>query len=814
MRDWSLKPGDPLALTLAADMRLCKSDYLNDHIWELEFGAGEPASLAAHTTYGLRARSMRLFYRFGEMGKTATNPAEFHSPPGLRRFYPNFLAFNFQPFENLEVAAEYWVPESHAIAGRLTIVNRTAFARKLDFELCGLLMPLDGQSLAFSQQQMINVLSGRTGGLVPVLFMTGGPRSGSGPYPSLALELDFDPGMTRSFTWSLAAEASVEASFEHARQVAGRSWDAERARIEMLDAGSLLEIQTGDPDWDAALAFSQESALQLFFPANEHLPKASIVRTRQPDNGYSHEGDGRDYPPAWNGQSPLDVYYLASLLRSVPSARPFIRGLVENFLSVQDEGGAIDARPGLSGQRAKFLAAPVLGSLAWDCYQDSQDQAFLEDVFPRLLAFFQAWLSSRHDPDADGIPAWDHVLQTGFDDHPLFDVWHPWSRGVDISAMFNPELESMLYREATSLILMAEKLDRPVELGMLHQHAALLRASVAASWDARRRLYGYRERLTGQSLPGKLIGRHKGSGEMRPRKAEFEQPVRLLIEVQTNNVSAKRPDVEIAGFATAAGAAEDGPGLQEQHELIEEQHFQWRSGGLVATGRKVYCKISRITIRGLDETDKVLVRTVGGADGEDITLFTPLWAHLPEPEQAQALLTDWLTDAGRFGRPFGIPGVPVMPKPAGANAAILLEAEAVALSVHLPWNQLIGEGLLGYGFRDEAARLTENTMKAVIQSLKQNHVFYERYHAVTGGGLGERGALTGLAPVGLFLRTLGVEIVSSTRVRLEGRNPFGWPVTISYKGLKVVRGPERTEVTFPNGQIVSVSDLAPCTVSQ
>src|SRR5512135_2343903 len=172
MRDWSLscattttELGDPLSLTLAADMRLCKPDYLNDHIWELEIGGGEPASMAVRTTYGLRARNMRLFYRFGEANQVVTNPAAFSRPPRLRRFYPNFLWLDLVPLEGLEVTAEYWVPESHALAGRLTMSNRTSAARKVDFELCGALTPLEGKSLAFTQLHMVNVLSGRTGGL-------------------------------------------------------------------------------------------------------------------------------------------------------------------------------------------------------------------------------------------------------------------------------------------------------------------------------------------------------------------------------------------------------------------------------------------------------------------------------------------------------------------------------------------------------------------------------------------------------------------------------------------------------------------------
>ena len=81
------------------------------------------------------------------------------------------------------------------------------------------------------------------------------------------------------------------------------------------------------------------------------------------------------------------------------------------------------------------------------------------------------------------------------------------------------------------------------------------------------------------------------------------------------------------------------------------------------------------------------------------------------------------------------------------------------MSVHLPWNQLIGEGLLAYGFRAEATRLTAHLMNAVIQNLKQNRAFYQRYHAETGAGIGERNSLHGFVPVGLFMRTLGVAIL-------------------------------------------------------
>jgi hypothetical protein len=166
-----------------------------------------------------------------------------------------------------------------------------------------------------------------------------------------------------------------------------------------------------------------------------------------------------------------------------------------------------------------------------------------------------------------------------------------------------------------------------------------------------------------------------------------------------------------------------------------------------------------------------------------------------------------------FDRPFGIPALPASPASPRLTAREKAEADAIAMSVHLPWNQFIGEGLLAYGLREHAARLTTRLMNAVVFCLKQNGAFYERYHAQTGSGLGERGALSGFAPVGLFLQTLGVQILSPTSVRLEGGNPFPWPVTLLYRGLRVVRGLESTDVTLPNGQSVTVTDPSPCVVS-
>lgn len=297
--------------------------------------------------------------------------------------------------------------------------------------------------------------------------------------------------------------------------------------------------------------------------------------------------------------------------------------------------------------------------------------------------------------------------------------------------------------------------------------------------------------MTGASSSGKVLGRQKGYGTIRV-KDTFEPPVRLLIEVQTKSPGVKRPEIVISEFVTKG-----------ENEVIRGGQFHWRSGGMVATSQQVHEKIGRVQIKGVDRKDRVTVRRVDYS-GEDHTLLLPLWAGVPDGQQAQVITGRTVLNAERFDHPFGIPACPKVPNK---------EADAVCSSVHLPWNLLIGEGLLAYGFRQEAARLVAHFMNGVIKNLKQKHAFYQRYHADTGLGLGERNALSGFAPVGFFLQVLGVQVLSPTRVRLEGKNPFPWPVTIQYKGLVVVRELDRTEVRFSNGKHVTVEDPAPCIVS-
>ena len=795
MREWNLKSGDPLELTLAADARLTQTDYNDDQIWELRLGGGEPPALALQTTFGLRARSLRLFPRFTEGDTSQTDPVTFPRPPVVHQFFPNYIKVQFTPFPDLDVEAEYWVPDSKSISGRVHLTNLSDRPRQIRFEWLAQLTPNDGQRMTPIEMQAAIALHGRTQDLAPVVFLTGGPQTGTGAYPSLRFDLELQPGGAHSIHWSQAGLSEPESSFNRARMVAARPWEAEIARLEMLNAG-LIDIRTGNPDWDAAFALSQKMAFGLFVGPTKNLPAPSFVLSRQPDNGFSLRGDGSDYNHLWNGQSPLEAYYLSGLI--LPSSPDLAQGLVRNFLASQMEDGSIDWKPGLAGQRSRLLAMPILASLAWKIYQSTEDKSFLGEIFNGLLRFTQYWFAPEQDRDGDGIPEWSHPIQTGFEEQPLFSQWQPGAKGVEITTAESPALCALLYRECRSLIQIAGQLNRREPVAALSSLAEHVCTAIESSWGEEQASYQYWDRDTHHSTQGEKLAEGEGNGTLLIQRS-FNEPVRLLIHILTQGETTRHPEIFIHG---------ESAGGQPRLEHITMDQFKWHLGMGRLTGERVYGRIEQIEIQGIDPADQVAIYSVD-YHTLDQTLLLPLWAKIPSAERAELLVHRTIASPQGFWRTFGLAGCP---QPAHTHSAEGLE-RSFCQDVHLPWNTLIGEGLLEYGYQSEAAEIITRTMAAVTRSLKQEQAFRRYYHAETGQGSGEWNALSGLAPMGLFLDVLGVRLISSTKVALQRFNPFPWPVTVKFRGITILRHKESSMVIFPDGQTANIDDPAPRVVS-
>jgi hypothetical protein len=637
--------------------------------------------------------------------------------------------------------------------------------------------------MAIEEIQAAPVLLGASGNLKPLVFLTGGAQPGSSVYPSLSLTIMLPPGGVHQLIWSQAARETPESSFALARQTAARHWEAEIARIERVNAGA-IEIHTGDPDWDATFALSQKLAHGLLVGPTANLPHSSFVLSREPDQGYSLRGDGSDYNHLWNGQPSLESLYLASMI--LPDAAQYTSGFLKNYLSTQEASGFIDWRPGLGGQRSRLLATPVLCNLAWKTYEACGDIEFLRDSFPHLLKFLEAWFDPQHDRDGDGSPEWDHPMQAGTEDTPLFSRWQPWSVGVDIVTSESPGLNVLLYMECQVLLEVARLIGERRAVATLRSWSKKLRTAIQESWDEEAACYRYRDRDTHKTPAIELLGKRKGTGFILIDR-QFDEPVRLLIHIDTSAETTLHPILFVHG-SNASG--------KNIVERIEPTQFKWYLGRARMTGERLYLAIEKIEVQGLSSDDTIQVYQAG-YQGQDLSLLLPLWAGIPKTRAARLIVEQTLRNPATFWQPFGLPFCGESPTE---------EDSSLCYAVNFAWNSLVIEGLMRYGFTEYAAELINRLMNVTIQSLKQDGAFRRSYHARSGSGMGDRNALTGLAPLGTFLMVLGVKIQTTKRLELRGSNPFPWPVTVKYRGLTILRQKDKTTIIFPDGQTITTQD--------
>lgn len=785
MQNWNYSPENMISLTLAADARLSSTDYANDQIWELKLGNSEPPAISLETTFGLRARLCRIFPRFIHNGKVVNDPSQFSEPITIHRYYPNYLELSFKPFSCINVKLEYWVPNSQVIAGRIIITNLTREKCTTQFELVEMLLPSsDGSRMVLNEIEMATLLAGKTTNIFPVLFLTGGAQAGKSAYPSLQLSFTIPPHGNQEAGWVHASLADVDKSYEQIKEVVNKNWAAEIARLTRINSND-LEIHTGNKDWDTAFSLSQNLAYQLILqPAGQFKPP-SIVYSRKPDQGYSLVGDGTDYNYLWNGQTPFDTYYILNLL--LPSSPELVRGLVENFLDVQTSQGEIDLKPGLASQRSHLLATPLLANIVLQLNDYYEDDEYLGTVYPRLFSFFQSWFTSSHDIDGDHFPEWDQALQTGFEDLPYNSPYQPWSSGVDISIMESPSLCAYLYRECISLMRIGEILNDTYSIKKLESYAENLKSVAEQTWSEEYACYQTRDRDSHIGEKGEILGVRTGEGIIEIQK-EFNKPVRPIIFIESQREITHPTKIFIHG----TGAADS-----HRVEHITANRFHWQHGYGYTTSSYNYNSIEHIEINGVLPDDKVNIKTAN-LNFMDLSLLLPLWAGIPLKERAKILINLTIMNRKKFLSPNGLRSWIELP------GTIKIPEEYYGLN--LPGNALILDGLIQYGERLKAAEVFSRIMGAVTKSIQKTMTLNQAYHYETGKTLGAQKSITSLIPTGLFLRILGVKILTPYLVEISGNNPFPWPVSIKYQGLIIIKQERKTLVIFPDGQNVTVEN--------
>jgi len=774
----------PFALTLAADAHLAPTDYLDDHIWELMINQGDPPGISLDTTYGLRARKQRIFPRFGENDIQRSDPAEFFSPVTLNTYIANYTQLTFSPLEGIRAVLEYWIPNSHSAAGRITLLNQTNRPREVSLIWAALLAPSPGGSrMAVMEFDNVSVLGGKTGGLEPVFFMSGGAYASTGPFPALELSFQIEPGKTTTSICTIVSESDALESFNAARALSVLDWDAEKAQMSMLNAAQ-IEIITGEPAWDKVFTFSQTVASTLVMSPTEYLPRNSFVLTRQPDQGFSIRGDGSDYNHLWNGQTALHSWFISQEL--MPITDTFLRDLLENFFFIQTENGMIDWKPGLGEQRSCIAATPMLAYLMKIYFLRTQDKQFVETHFPGLLKYFDYWFTGEMDRDQDGIPEWEHPWQTGLEDQKIFSYWLTETEGVDISTFECPDLNSWLSLEGESLIYLADLLgDHNGSIQRIRKRLNGLKEFIISSWDEEQGIFHYRDRNTHQTIESQILFNDFVKDSLFIQQA-FTEPVRLQFHVKRSGEDTRKIIIFIHGTGPSGG---------NKVERLSSGQFRWFFSSGYATSDRIYTQIEKIIVEGCQDEDVITISTVGHTD-IDISLMLPLFARIPTEEMAAKLAQQSLLNEKLFFQQTGI-----------SNFCDPITNSIGDISIL--WNSLLMRGLIYYHLLPQAAEVMTRVMNTLKDHLEKYGCLRRVYDPVSGEGKGEKNILEGLAPIGTFLKIVGIEIFSPWRIQVQGTNPFSWAVTVKYQGTTILKQKAKTTVIFPDGQTLSINDEKP-----
>jgi hypothetical protein len=133
--------------------------------------------------------------------------------------------------------------------------------------------------------------------------------------------------------------------------------------------------------------------------------------------------------------------------------------------------------------------------------------------------------------------------------------------------------------------------------------------------------------------------------------------------------------------------------------------------------------------------------------------------------------------------------------------------------VHPLFLSMILDGLLHYGYQKETSMLVNGMMEAIINNVRLTGAFSQSMDAVTGKPFGFVNTIQSLPPIGMFLRSLGLDICSPDRITVWGINSYPWDVEINFRGTRIFRGEREVEIDFQDGQTIHLTGTEKQSVS-
>lgn len=772
-------------LPLAADARLSRTDYTDDQSWEFSIGTLDAPAMTLQTRYGGRVGLASLVPMWNLDGRTIYQAQTYTRPPTITAFAPGYVRADggLTPF--LTLTAEYWVMESHAVGARYTLANTGNQDVTLRLEIFGH-VAAGGKPLKLAIVTLgdgKNALSmGEISGLRAAVMLENGTAqhaaSGGKTSPKIGQELTVPAGGVVTVRWVHAGLEDLRDSLALAESWLARDWSGYFQQIASA-AEAIPNIETGRADLDTVIAASYHALVQSLLKPSGTLPYASFVATRQSTHGYSPAGDGSDHDRGWSGQTPQLAYPVALALATIDGT--LAQGIVLNYLAIQTPDGAVDAKPGMAGQRQGFASLPILARMAWGIFQITGDETFLREALPKLVRFFEYWTNQS----SDRLPSWVDERQMGYLYFPTFGQGSQWAQNADVRTVIGSDMAAYLIAEAVCLSQIAQQLGETSVSEYAENQLMQLRTQRDALWDGQK--YGYRDRETGAASQHIAILTEAHADQEHFIAQKLETPARLIVRVTGGTGKTPRMTLTIDGV--------DANG-NKISETAAPPEVAWYRGYGVYTTQHVYAEVDRVQTDGLSRVYKLDLHTLD-TTRTDINALLPLITDTPHA----AALMKQATDA--FLRPNGITMC------AATDEDFDPSNQQGCGGIWPFWAAQISEGLWSHGYHAESIQLLSRLLSAQANALETDANFHEFYHSDTPKGLGEAGHLGGIAPLYLLPTVFGVMIVSRSRVWAGGAFKWNTPVTVRQHGITVTRSASGTRIAFRSGSVVELKADAP-----
>ncbi|MEO0564377.1 MAG: hypothetical protein AAF125_19895, partial [Chloroflexota bacterium] len=383
------------------------------------------------------------------------------------------------------------------------------------------------------------------------------------------------------------------------------------------------------------------------------------------------------------------------------------------------------------------------------------------------------WFREDVDLDADGVPEWQDVTQTGYAGWPLYV-----RDGVSIEMVESPDMVAYLLSEAYHLTQMASLVGDAGAEAKLQPRIEELSAVLQSMWDEDR--FVYRDRDTHATPePIQLLSGVRADEE-HVIALDLGVPARVVVEAVGGANNKPRFSVVVSGADTDGNPAE---------EELAADAFTWTYGRGSATTKTIFSRVDRIQATGLSRVFR-LNATSTGLVALDMNTMLPIITGVLSDGQVASLVE---TLQSSLLTPNGLALYPPEDDPRADDSGVWVF-----------WNVLICEALFTNGYSEFAVDILRRLLRVQTAVLRETGVFTMFYDQDDMRGMGTQLDLTGVIPVNLLFIAMGVTVRSDGTVLISESFAWGEPITVEQFGIRIERSNDGVTVTYPGEAAQSV----------